>query len=653
MSKRPLLVIAAVLSLALLSLYSLDATIVILSLAVSYAVIQNYLGAKIFDSKLFRFIVACLTYLVFLQLVILLVWVFNHNFPLDQCIRLTGLLMIPIYLTERRWGKGFNRTEKTVRWFNLSDGLSLLVGLVILGAIFVAPLKQSWSKYQRIDVPAVSSQYVNTSLDDSSQLSRFNDRFQLNRGVLYDTDRTDQVIHQNTISTYPPSWISANSAIIKAFFPSINVGGQSLVAYIISKSFWLLVLMYLFCKVVFVLYRLFTKHDKKLAPADYVWLTGALGYFSYYTILEQFKEGFYAFIPLLISQLLIMAFLLQLGNDKEGDGKLRSLFPLVLLFTNAVLAWILLLPAIAVATLAIILRRDSVKNLWQSVWQPLKAQALVIGLAIVAVLVQLRVITADTSRTFREGVNDPGAITFHSRWYFVFIFIGVGLLFGLAVRKAKLLRAISPYLFGLLATALFIYLFQILTIEKPEYYFYKTLNTFLVLALPLAIVGWLCLIRLVNREAEVLTALCVSAGLVLCLPLIIGVDPTNTSNLSYLKGSRGMSLEDSTFIYNDMDKRAKVAFAERTVDTLFYVPDDVGHNIIASNIVRSIQKVDGCDSKIFYDMLTSDDDGFYANIKDCQTDPLVLVTKPETLEQVKADLRRYEIGSNVTVISVR
>lgn len=652
--KRPLFIVGAVVGVGLLIGPGLNAFILMISVLATYAILQNYLTSKVFDSRFFRAVLSIVIYTVFLQLVILVAWLFNHNFPLDTAVKYTGLFVALIYGCEKYWGIRRNQDNKDTAWIKLTDLYSVFVGLFILALIFAAPVINSLNNYGRIDPPSVSSHYVNTSLDDSSQLSRINDRLQLNRGVLYKTDRTDQVVHQNTISTYPPSWISANSAIIQALSPGIHVGGQSLIAYIISKSFWLFVLIYLFCRVVFSIYILFVRRDKKIFAGDYLWLCGALGFFSYYILLEHFKEGFYAFIPLLISQLLVLAFLLQLGSDNDKKNGFRSLLPLSLMFANAALAWILVLPAAVIALFAIIIpKRDSIKNLWKPVWTSLKAQIALVVFTIASILIQVHIITADSSRTFKEGVNDPGGITFHSRWYFAFVLIGVGLLFGFAVKQARLLRAIAPYLAGLFVTALFIYMFQVLTIDKPEYYFFKTLNTFLIVAVPLAVVGWLQLIRVLNRDNQPLVAACIAIGAVCCLPLIIGVDPVNTSNLGYLKGDRTMSLEDSSFIYSDMDKRSKIYFADRKSDTLFYVPGQVAHNIIASNIVRSIQKVDGCDAKLFLSILQEREADFFNDVRECQKNPLTIVTKPETFQQVKGLAEQYNVGPNVTIISVR
>lgn len=651
------LIVTAFFSIILFALSGPAIATVFLSLLMTHQVVSKYLGKQTFDSLVFRFILSLIVYITILQFSVLAVWIISRDFPLDKIVYVNTFVVFVSYIFERFFGS--ESQVQRAKSITISDILAVFIAIFIIGLIALVPLKNSLAFYKKPNLAPLMSDYINTSLDDSSHLSRINDRLQLNRGVLYKSSVVNQVVHQNTIGTYPPGWHSANAVIMKAVHPEIKVGGQSLFAYVVSKFVWLFILVFCFCRVIFELARLLTKKvTDKLQTADLVWLTGSGLFFAYYLLIEQFKEGFYGFIPLLIYQLLALVFLLQLGQnqDKENSRSMpRPLFLLLLMFLGAALSWILVLPAVAIALLLIVFypfKPVDWLNIIGNLWSQFKYQAHIITLAVMAMLVQIIVITGDSSRTFREGVNDPGAITAHSDWYFLVVLAGIILFYILVSNANKVARQITPYLVSLSGVALFIFFFQYLTINKTEYYYTKTLNTVLIVAVPIAITGWFLLVRILVDKFESITATFLSVGLVICLPLIIGLEPLNTSNLSYVQGKRAFSRYENTFMYDDMSKRAEVPVRERQADTIFYVPNEQGHNIIGTNIIRSIQKIDDCDGRIFYQLLANNETTLFDAIENCQTSPLTIVTRPESLVHISTLVNERHLDDRVTILSI-
>jgi hypothetical protein len=597
-----------------------------------------------------------------LQATILFVWLFDNNFPLNRAILVNGCFLLLIFL----WNEFFGEREtqsKQIKWLNLRDSLSIIVGLSITLLVISGPIEKSVKAYHSINWGDVTASLMDTSLDDSSHLSRVNDHIQLNRGVLYKSNEAKNVVLQDTISTYPPGWHSANAVLIESVDPAVKVGGQTMVGYVITKLLWLFILVYSFCYVVLTLYEVFIKSRLKETALQrlphYVWLLGTVYFFSYYILIEQFKEGFYTFIPVLISLLIILPLLLQLSADKTDNKikKFSSLLPILLVVANLALSWFLIIPCVILAVVIALIHpaskftfKDNLLSVWKESLKILPAIILV-GFSILA---QILIITAPTSQTFKVGVNTPGSIAIQSICYYVLIFVGVLLLYGFVHKSvSKLLNYITLLLSSLIAFSFFIYVFQIITIKSPQYYYYKTLDTALIVALPMAIVGWMYLINYINSKQQYLIGLFIACTLIIVLPLVIGFQsPNDPSLLTYVAGRRSISLNESTYIYDSVSARGMVQLSKRTPSVFFDVPGDIGDNIVASNMLRAIQPVNSCDNAIFSNLLTNNQPGVFTSIKKCNNEAITIVTRSSNYQQVVALALTYGLTNRIKIITV-
>src|ERR1017187_7432417 len=236
-----------------------QAVVLFLSLALTYVIFEPKLSSKIFTSHFYKLVVSIVIYGAVLQSTILFVWLFDHNFPLNYSVDLAAFLLLIGFGWEKLVRHQLFTRNKKLKIITYPDTLALILGILIIVRAVGAPVAKSIKDYGYVNIPAIATDYINTNVDDASHLSRVNDRLQLNRGVIYKSDQTRNVVLQDTISIYPPGWHSANALLITSLDPGIKVGGQSLVAYVITKIFWLFVTVFCLVRVVFDLFVLLLK----------------------------------------------------------------------------------------------------------------------------------------------------------------------------------------------------------------------------------------------------------------------------------------------------------------------------------------------------------------------------------------------------------
>lgn len=637
-----------------------DAVLLYISLLLTYYLVRNKLSSKVFRSVLYKFVVTIVLYFALLQAVVLAAWIFDHNYPLNYAVFTTFVLIVIALVWQKLFGKNLTTDVKeTTKFIDASDIISIFVCLLILALTVVGPMVRTHKATGSFDMPAVMVSLMDTNLDDASHLSRINDRLDLNRGVIYKSDATNYVVLKDTISTYPPGWYIANASLIKSVDPSIKIGGQTLTAFVITGLFWLMIAVFAFSRVLLDMIIYFGRgKNKKNWYINCVWLIGAALFFSYYTLIEQFKEGFYTYMPLLISLLIAIPLLIQLSKDKlerTDASKFRSIIPLVLVVTNLTLTWFLILPAAALAGIIAIFRPNNlskIKELLTNVWKACLCGAPILLVAILGVLAQVLVITAPSSQTFRVGVDTPGGIAIQSLTYFIFVFAGIVMLYILIeARFKKLLENVLLLLVALLAFSLFIYIFQFITIHGPQYYYYKTLDTAMIVALPLGIVGWGLFIEYMAGKLEYTTSVLIAVGLLVCLPLVIGIQsPNDPDLLSYIEGHRTFSVNEANFMYKSISARGIVPVKSRHVAAIFYVPGNAATNTVGTNILRSVQPSDSCDAAIFYSLLVEND--LLSSIKNCKSRNIEIVTPSTYYPAMYNAVVQAGLTHKVKVISV-
>lgn len=650
-------VIVATLSLSLFLLVTIgvNALYITASIVLLYRLFMQLLAKRFFSSKVTVALITIVLYVAILQSVIMCSWLVSYNFPLS----LTPLATLIVIIISVGFRAFLRRKKPQVTVHrgstSFSDVLSLSVSVVITALVLIGPIRAAVQE-NSLNVPSVLPDYMNTSIDDSNHFSRINDRIQYDRGVIYRSDAQQKVALGDTISSYPPAWQSANSVLMTSFYPEIQVGQESMFAYILSKLFWLFLLVFFFCMA--VLTYCFGLEKKSLVKNKLnTWLVGSFLFFSLYTLIEQFREGFYSFMPLLISLVIIPTLLLQLREDtKKRDPSYRSMLPLVLLVANIALSWFLILPALLLTLAVVFFVPPRSGFFWASIknfGKELASFSPILLVVFLSVLIQVLLLLAPSSRTFSEGVNDPGAITLHSIGYYVFIISGA--IFGLLLTNArKTLGHFVVLLAPLLSFTLFIYIFQILTIGKPEYYYYKTLNTAVITALPFAIYGWTLVLRSLLDNTGKVNSIALSSAAVFLLPLTIGIEPLNTSNLSYLKGVRALTSSENEFISKSLASREKnKVIGDGWQDIVFYIPNDVGHNVIATNMARTTNRIDSCDNVAFSSILQDNLELLITTLGNCpEYEKPTIVTRHEHYDTIKDIVQQQGFEGKIELVSV-
>lgn len=647
---------------AILLLLGLQAALLVASIALTYLLFDSLLSNDIFDSRAYKTVVAIFLYFVILQSVVLSLWFVSHEFPLHLAVSVTFAILVLSCLV--RWRitrpQHLSRFKATsIPALTAGDSVALTVAILITLVTLIGPVRNARADNHGHIPAATILNFIDTSLDDASQLSMVNDRVQLDRGVLYKSDRAQYVALGSTL-TYPTGWHSANVAVMQAADRGMRVGGPSVAGYVMSKIFWYFVLLYLFSRFVLIVSRPFFKKSAKYGNASraalYTWLLGVVLFFAFYMLIEQFREGFYTFVPELIALLIAGALLVQRSVDRQSKtlNPYRSLTPLVVVTVGAFLAWILALPALLLSIAAAYLLTPQFKGFWQNTKSSLLAIwpfAPIITLGILSSLCQLVLTTSSSARSFKSGIDDPGGISIHNEWYFLFIAVGILLFYWFARRHKKRVEELSVLLFGLLAFATFIYLFQAATLGHIDYYTYKTLNVAIIIALPLAIAGWLGLLDEISTGLSPVTRLSFYGLALLGLPLCLGLNPTNGSTVAYLHSGRGFSNKEIIFMYQSLDDRARTNYKDRTQDVVIYRPGETGHSIVASNILRSIQPVDSCDSKVFDALATDNERGIITAVKTC-TIPnahLTIATTSKAAPTLKSLIETTKLQSRIAV----
>lgn len=655
--------IAGFITVVLAILLSVNAGILFLSLLLTYYILNGLLHARLFDSVIFRSIITIFLYTAVLQAVILLSWLFNHNAPLDWSIFSTFIVLMGAttwkVIWERRLPAEKKLTTPQPAIISHKDILSGVLAVLFIALVAIPPLKDAPGIGSEDFVPSVAGDFINMGTDDSNHMGMLADHLLYNRGVLYKTNVTEQVAVSVAISSYPPAWHSANAVIIKSLTPSITEGGPILVAYVISKLFWFFVLIFCFVRAILSLYRTLFADQKTTLPS-YVWLIGASGFLSYYILLEQFKEGFYSFIPELTAIILLLLVLTQLVFDKSTlrtYWKYRTIAPAVLLAASGVLSWFLVLPAFFVAialSLFSLIPLATLKKELVAILQELLRSAPIVLIAIGAMLLQMYLLTTGSSRSFSAGINEPGAITFHSNWYYLFVIAGLIVAAALVTREQLKTLSNGVYLLvSLLGLALLIYLFQMVTAGHTEYYFYKTLNTTMIVAAPLAVLGWSFLFtRSLALAQTSLVTLAVSAVAVIALPLVIGVEPTNTSNVDYVKGNRTFISSENEDIFSLITERGEQRAKGHVVsDYIVFVPHQYAYNLIGTSTFKSTSRISPCNEKAFNSMLQDNIDNMFSILKICpsQSQKLVILTKQAYLSEFEKQVHENSLESRVAV----
>lgn len=562
----------------------------VISVVFSYKILIKLLNPKIFDSKFFVFAISIFFYVLILQAVVLTSWLFSNNFPLSLCGPLSLPVLIAIYHSIKlRDNKGSTRQWRAV---TTKDMMSIIVCMATLVLVVVLPIHHSGN-----NTPSGLMVLINQSFDDSSHIGLLNDRLQFNRGVILNSDAEGHTRSKGVLF-YPPGWHSANAVIIKSFYPNISTGYESVIAYIITKVFWFLFLVYIFVRTAFSLYGVFTK--KRQTVAVTIWLTGGSLLFTGWFLKDSFEYGFYSFLPQLIIIPIFILSLIQIALLKwrGRDEMLRSLpLPLALCVGSA-LSWLLLFPVFVAALFLsicdLLLKWGFLKTIRRLVRQVPRYLFffILIFMSIVAQMVIL--INSNQSISFIDGILMNGPAQIYPTTFYGFMFVGLLLFIVLAIRNNNTtqLKPILYYILTIVSFSALLYILQLYITQTNSYYYFKSLSAFTIVGAIGCTVGFALSLSWIERKMSHITSVVIALIFLLTSLQFVYTRP---ANFSYIKGERTLSNATNKEIFKLFKNSYTQANYYNKEVTIYYPADNNPTlNEVASTILSSNKPYNMC-----------------------------------------------------------
>ncbi len=653
MTKKNYTILGAAAALLLIALYSVNLALLAASAIIAYKVISPLMG-RIFDSVVLRIIAFLVIYMVLLQCIAIGSWILSRNFPLTLVPLLTLLFSVVSYAYARY--RGNLGTSLKLPLVTKPDIISLGIAAAVSLLLVIPPLATNG-----FDKKSSLIGIMNGNVDDPAHLGLLNDRLQFDRGILY---HSDVASNMRTAGFYPAGWHSANAVIIKALYPDIKTGAASMVFYIATKLFWFFILVYLFSRAVFLVYsRLFSE---KYTPSSFAWASIGAFMFSTFFLVNTFVEGFYSFIFQLVAMLLLIPLLLQLVEDEKHEAQWHNTLLLIAIACiGGTLSWFLVLPAFALLAIALLfgrIRKQGAPRFFKELWANIQDNFLLYGLIIGATLVQVYVMLVDKSGgsvSFLQGILLNGGISIFREQFYYFIFIGFVLCLLFLNKKRE--REMQFILYAILPVLLFcgfMYVIQFMAIGKSAYYYYKVLNIFTVIMIPLAIAGFAAAISSLEKYRSNLTAALSCSLLVLLVLQFIGFDaiknPSAVSLSNYLSGQRFLSgvLDESLYRKLTADTTQSDYYDKKY--TFYFEPGKVDQNEISTMLLKS-NKPDGiCFNAARLAFLAGAgnfDRPVEAIKENCSTNKVDVVTDKEHKKKFGAIVKKAGIEDRLTVYS--
>lgn len=614
-----------IIALASIILGSYNFFIISISLFFLYNFLSPLLNYDIFNSFIYRSLLVFFCYVILLECTILTSWLIYNNFPLVYVPGLLLSFLVAIKAIKYKLkikSKPIDAHIKTKRILHF-DILSLLVATLITSIIAIPPILCS-PNANKIDTFAISM--IDGNVDDSAHLALINDSLHFDRGVVAKSDTTS--VARNA-DPYPAGWHGVSALLISAFYPSIKTGSASMFAYGILKLFWIFILVYFLTRISFYIFEFL--NNKKINIFNSIFMASISLLLCFLFLLPMSRDGFYSYFPQLITAILAIPILIQVG--KSGIKGITA--PLFIICLGGCLSWFLPLPAFALAiavNIFILIFSKNIKVVLAKVWQILKSNLLIglfVSTAIISQLLILRGAKSSngTSTSFLNQIlTDGGVVQFD---VFFYCFLSIGFLAALIYKKKETINKITPLLILMAIIAsccAFIYLLQIYYIGRNAYYYYKLLYILLIMAMPFCISGYAIIINKLSGKNNLTTIFTALFAVALMLQ-ILKINGT----LYYAGGARALTEDTSSAIIKELNTNISQDNYFKKQYSFIYSPDTGYYfqNAVSIIIAKSNMQNSNCLYNTWVRILQTSNaetmmDGF---IKDCKGYKINLVTK--------------------------
>ena len=653
MLKKPINTIIIIACAVLLStLVSIQVPLLLLSLYITYKLLSPHLSIKLFQSTVSRVVAALIVYVSLLQCLFLVVWLIAKDTSLLS-IPLIGVLVLLIVWLLVRFNKKNVVTSKPVRFILKRDVASILIALLMVTIVTIPSLAAAG-----VDKKSSIISMANGNVDDAAHVGLLNDKIDSDRAITYHTSANDNL---RSYGQYPPGWHSLNAMLIKSFSPGFQSGTDSLYAYAITKVFWFFILVLTFAQVTFTLSSLLIQSGaRRIFNA---WLCIGLLFFSLILFTDAFKEGFYSFLPQLITALFSLVVLAQMSlrktEDEKGWG--NDLLLLSIICLGGSLSWLLVLPAFGLIILLVVAAKiihDGIKNGIALTLRTLRRHAVAFGFLSTSLLVQVYLISRDSSSgssvTFLQGIMLNGGISQYP--VLLYSLLAGGLLLLISLGSRRLSRQLGYVLIGLSALFAFtvcIYLLQIYVIDKNAYYYFKTLNIATTMTAPLAIIGVGMLIAYIHNQRGKVPALAllvfIPTFLVLFVGINIAVNPPPVSRTNYLKGARMITPTINESVYKELQSSE---YNDKNL-VFYYTPGHLDQNDIPTLLLKTNKPASRCfdDIRLSIIIHTEFSDYLKAVKNSCDGHKITFVTSPAYVSPYRKQVANDDLSSQVDIIT--
>lgn len=641
--------VLALILLFFVSGMGINLPLVAVSLYLAYKLCLILITPRIANSRLFVTFIAFFFYVLILQSISLVTWLVLRDFPLSLNIPIAFAVIVATYFPIRRIHKPAERRMATIG--DVASGIVVLVTFAIF-VLFPVYNTQSHSEASLLNL-------ANYNVDDGSHLGMLNARLHYNVATTSgnDADISSQV--PGGIS-YPSGWPAANAALIQALSPSIEVGGSTLVAYILTKIFWLLFLVFVFTRTIFALYTTFSPNSPQ-TPAI-VWIILGSLIFTAWFVVDPFFYGFFSFLPQLITVLLFILVTIQLADlNKKTDKLLLYLVLPITLSVGAALSWFLLFPVFIAALFLTFLRRVSrlnIKTVLKELTVNISRFALLYVVIVLSLVAQLYMTLSSSSTgvssSFLHSLLLNGGITTYPISFYAVILLGCVAFFFFTAKKElnEKLSAILSYLVVMLAFASFIYFIQLYKIHENLYYYFKVLNTVTIVAIPLAILGIAFLATVLqDKTSKYVAAMC---SIIIGFAIVQFAYP-GAPFIGYASGSRAVSESVNQQIYSTLKAHEQTASYDDGVVTIFYPSKNPILNEVASTLVQSSKPYTKCYAALKGASFSTPARDFSVSPirESCsERNHIVYYVDPDMVESVKQTVDMNDLSSRVTVKSI-
>jgi hypothetical protein len=497
---------------------------------------------------------------------------------------------------------------------------------------------------------------VNQFIDDSTHIGLLNDRIHFNRGVITNSIAEGYTQSANTDS-YPASWHSANAAIIKIFYPKISTGIETVIAYVITKIFWFIFLIYIFVRTIFCLYKIHTNKEPSSSIA--IWIISASLLFTGWFLVDPFIYGFYNFIPQLIVIPIFILSLIQIATlQKEDRSNLsNSLILPLALCVSAALSWLLLSP-IFIVVLLISLFDIFIKlgfiNTTKCFIKRIPRYLFFYLLIIIPVLIQvyLSMRPGNSSVSFLNGIlMNGGAVLTYPTTFYDLILLGLVLYLLFAIRNNSWIKVkpILNYILITLAFTALLYLIQLYMVYTNLYYYFKSLDAFIIAGALSCIVGFAFAINWIEKRTSCSFAIIISIIITLLSLQFVYQKP---QIFMYTKGVRVTSFETNkeiVRIFKDDYTQAKYFNKE----VIIYYPDDSPSlNEIASTLLESNKPYNNCYTSLKAASFITTYEKFNVDpiLNNCQdVAKITYYVNPSFVEEINKTIRDNGLNSRVII----